>query len=78
MNLFISLIKLYELNVILWALAFSLGYLVVYGLNLPEIYSGHELSKSATYIYGGFHRLAWGLALGWLVFACCRGYGGAL
>jgi len=67
-----------ELNLIIWVLAFILGYLVIYGLNLPEVNNGSPLSKEAAYIYGGFHRLAWGLAVGWVVFACCRGYGGKL
>ena len=61
---------------LIWMVAFVLGYLVVYGLNLPEVYSGHPLPKAAAYLYGGFYRLAWGLAVGWVVFACCRGYGG--
>jgi hypothetical protein len=51
--------------------------MVIYGLNLPEmLIKGVQPSKTATYIYGGFHRLAWGIAVGWVVFACCRGYGG--
>jgi len=56
--------------------AFVTGYLVIYGLNLPKINEGNPVSPEVDYIYGGFHRLAWGMAVGWVVFACCRGYGG--
>ena len=58
--------------------AFSIGLAVIYGLNIPKRYAVQEaqLSAAANAIYGGFHRLAWGLALSWVVFACCRGYGG--
>ena len=27
-------------------------------------------------IFGGFHRQAWAVACAWVIFACCRGYGG--
>lgn len=68
-----------EINIIIWATAFVLGYLVIYGLNLPEVnnfQAPQPLSKAAVYMYGGLHRLTWGIAVGWVVFACCRGYGG--
>ena len=34
------------------------------------------LSMAANVIYGGFHRLAWSISIGWVIFACARGYGG--
>ena len=69
-------LSLQELNIIAWIVAFIIGYLVVYGLNLPESYAGILPSKAVNAAYGGFHRLAWGIAISWVIFACCRGYGG--
>jgi hypothetical protein len=62
--------------VIAWTVAICLVYLVIFGLNLPEVYAGIPPSPEVNAIYGGFHRLTWAVAVGWMVFACCRGYGG--
>merc|ERR1719384_3084673 len=32
------------------------------------------LSDGLSAFYGGFHRAAWAIALGWLIFACCGGF----
>ena len=69
------------LNVFLWLVAFGVGLAVVYGLNIPKIFGfgypeAEPLSKYQNIFYGGFHRLAWALAVSWVIFACCRGYGG--
>ena len=77
-----------------WAIAFAIGLAVVYGLNLPAHMPGDSnfvtfddfsqppeapnLSLAASAVYGGFHRFAWAVAIGWVVFACCRGYGGQI
>ena len=48
---------------------------------IDEMFSDLEkepLSLAANAVYGGFHRFAWAVAIGWVVFACCRGYGGKL
>ena len=74
----------------LWSIAIAIGFSVVYGLNLPIRMPGDsnvvtldqigdetkDLSLAASAVYGGFHRFAWAVAIGWVVFACCRGYGG--
>ena len=79
-----------ELNLLLWSAAFAIGLAVVYGLNIPKHIYGNsdvvtldqinedyvELSLAEHSVYGGFHRFAWSVAIGWVIFACCRGYGG--
>ena len=67
-----------ELNIFAWIVAFLVGYLVVFGLNLPSTTTGDLPSETATAFYGGFYRLAWAMAVGWVIFASCRGYGGDL
>lgn len=60
-----------------WCLAIATGLAVVYGLNIPEIYFGDkEITLAESVVYGGFHRLAWAIAVSWVIFTCCRGYGG--
>ena len=60
-----------------WAVAFATGLAVIYGLNVPErLNGGHPPNVAENVLYGGFHRLAWAIAVSWVIFACCRGYGG--
>ena len=54
-----------------WILATCLGLSVIYGL---DPLGQHNAVENAT--YGGLNRLAWAVAVGWLIFACSRGYGG--
>merc|ERR1712136_272974 len=79
-------------NLMLWMAAFAIGLAVVYGLNIPKLFPGDsnivtldqigdvnpsdQLSLAENSVYGGFHRFAWSVAIGWVIFACCRGYGG--
>jgi hypothetical protein len=51
---------------------------VVYGLDLGINRLNTPLNTAENVSYAGLHRLAWGLALGWVILACCRGYGGCL
>uniref|UniRef100_A0A0P4VRF4 Uncharacterized protein n=1 Tax=Scylla olivacea TaxID=85551 RepID=A0A0P4VRF4_SCYOL len=62
-----------------WTLAAITGLLVVFGMYSYNHFvspTPYELMSRLT--YGGLHRLAWGAALGWLVFACHNGYGGVV
>ena len=68
-------------NVWLWLISLVVGVLVVYGFTLPDRvgpdgFSTLPLDPWPNAIYAGFHRLGWSFALGWVIFACCRGYGG--
>ena len=65
----------------MWLIAFGIGIAVVYGLNIPSRLNPaaenyRALSDAEEVTYGGFSRLAWAIALSWVIFACCRGYGG--
>jgi len=54
------------------------------GVALTVVYSTHQWNKDPTATwttaeavsYGSLHRLAWGVALCWVVFACVTGHGG--
>ena len=68
-------------NLVLWAVAFAIGLAVVYGLNIPKRSAlppatGVPTTEAMDIAYGGLHRLSWALAVSWVIFACCRGYGG--
>ena len=50
---------------------------IVYGLDIPKIViEEKELTMTENVLYGGFHRLGWAIAVSWVIFTCCRGYGG--
>ena len=60
-----------------WTIAFATGLAIVYGLDIPSIYyDGKTVSMTENILYGGFHRLAWAMAVSWVIFTCSRGYGG--
>ena len=62
-----------------WTIAVATGMAIVYGFDLTsEPVWQRRLSMTENIIYGGFHRLAWAIAVSWVIFACSRGYGGLL
>jgi len=65
-----------EVNALCWILAVGTGVGVIYGLDYSGVFDSEPYPIVSSAFYGGFHRLAWGVALGWVVFACSRGYGG--
>ena len=60
----------------IWAVAFLVGSLVIFGLVPYQKDSTLVASLAERAIYGGFHRLAWALALSWVILACIKGAGG--
>ncbi|XP_050710957.1 nose resistant to fluoxetine protein 6-like [Eriocheir sinensis] len=61
-----------------WIAALATMSAVVFGIADYNDFStaNHEYNGAVSILYGGLHRLAWGAALAWLVFACHMGYGG--
>lgn len=73
-----SQFKLPKLLVALgWAFATAIALAVLYGLSgLLDPATVPEIDEATKVIYGTFHRTAWAIAVGWLIFACCTGNGG--
>ena len=60
----------------IWAIAFLVGCLVIYGLVPYQKDPTLAASLAERVLYGGLHRLAWALALSWVILACIKGAGG--
>jgi len=61
----------------MWLLAFAVGFSCVYSVDMFQYQSSNsDPSDLAEVSYNAFSRLAWSLALGWLIFACVHGYAG--
>ena len=75
-----NLIAFQLTNLALWAAAFAIGIAVVYGLNVPKRYAlppdNVQTTEAINIAYGGLSRFSWAVAVSWVIFACCRGYGG--
>ncbi|XP_071536057.1 nose resistant to fluoxetine protein 6-like [Panulirus ornatus] len=61
-----------------WCAAIAMALAVIFGLQDYNTLSGQVLPYDpvVSILYSGLHRLAWGAALLWVVFACHNGYGG--
>lgn len=69
------------INCGLWLVSLAAGFAVIFGLTdirRQNTYVKPGWNDLDTLFYIGFHRIAWGLALSWVVFACVKGYGGEI
>lgn len=60
-----------------WVAASAIGLAIAYGL-VPYLdpVDVPEIVKVIQVAYGSFSRLAWSVAVGWVIFTCIKGYGG--
>ena len=64
-----------------WAVAGALGAVVVYGpydIVVKRPLEGGEASLAESVAYTAFSKLAWSLAVSWLILACVKGLGGPI
>ncbi|CAB4066572.1 unnamed protein product [Lepeophtheirus salmonis] len=64
-----------------WALGFAIGFTTIYGLDISKYMKSDSFISqpiAERIAYGSLSRLSWGLAVGWVIFACETGYGGII
>lgn len=59
-----------------WTLCFALLAACIFALYPSNLEGAHPLTPVESAFYIALSRIAWPLALSWLVFACTYGYGG--
>ena len=60
-----------------WIFAFVIGFLAIYGPYWHAVRAGAPTFTDAERTwYGSFNRLAWGVAVAWVIYACHNGVGG--
>jgi peptidoglycan/LPS O-acetylase OafA/YrhL len=57
-----------------WQVAFLAAFAIIYGLHDARVSMSGTLLAAT--LYNTFKRLVWALSLGWVIFACVKGYGG--
>ena len=63
------------MNVFLWLLSVAFGLFLVM-IFYPMRVNEAKVTWFELVIYNGLSRLGWSLPLSWVIFACCKGYGG--
>ncbi|XP_071445528.1 nose resistant to fluoxetine protein 6-like [Hetaerina americana] len=58
-----------------WVACFVVLYAVIFG-PYDMFQFNHPYDVMEASFFGAFHRFAWAIAVGWLIFACSNGYGG--
>ncbi|XP_046843105.1 nose resistant to fluoxetine protein 6-like [Xenia sp. Carnegie-2017] len=62
---------------IAWLVAFTVGMTLVYSPH-DNVTDGRQWTKTEKVLYGMFSKVAWSMALAWVVYACHYGYGGII
>ncbi|KAK8389789.1 hypothetical protein O3P69_009056 [Scylla paramamosain] len=64
-----------------WVVSAAIAIAVLFGMteyNVLDFSDPKKVSQVVSILYGGLSRLAWGVSLMWVVFACHTGYGGIM
>ncbi|XP_053380236.1 nose resistant to fluoxetine protein 6-like [Mercenaria mercenaria] len=62
------------LNILGWLVATGAALMVFYGLYTPD--GSPKLGVDTPALYNATFRMAWGMCVAWVIFACTSGYGG--
>ena len=66
---------------VLWLVAFTIGWECVFGISHLRRNNKYMFPPWSTFeacVYEMLSRLAWSVALGWVVVACAKGWGGPI